>query len=202
METKVGSIVELIEGRFKEVADLDLDLSVFPIPKEESSQVKTNKEKSKEHGEVFTPLWLVDHMLNKVSKSKWKDPDRVTMDMCSGYGQFSIRMIRKKFKMLGPDFDLKHFLKVTHNFSELQYSSCYKLLYIFGTGINLYIGDSMKLPELDEKDRGIMYYSEDAGKWISITNEVKAIMPKGKYNPERCESFVKDLEQITGVTND
>lgn len=200
---KVLDILERIEGRFKAVSDLDLDLSEYPIHKKVQSQVKTNKAMSDKHGEVFTPLWLVDEMLDRVPDDGWLDQDKITMDLCSGYGQFSIRMLRKKYSILGEGFNIKGFLRDTHNFNEIQLSSCFKLLYVFGTGINLFIGDSRQLTKLDESDKGILYYSEAEGKWVSITNKIKEIMPtRVKFSQERCDSFVQDLTKYLEATNE
>ncbi len=194
-------IFRTMERRFKDVSDLDVNLSTFPITKDTASQVKTDKQKSKAHGEVFTPLWLVDEMIGRVSDYDWKNQNRTTMDMCAGYGQFTIRMMRKKFTVLGSNFKLKKFIKHTHNFNEIQLSSCYKLMYIFGRTINLFIGDSRKLTELDENDNGVLFYSETRKVWVNITEELKEIMPTGKFTQDKCDSFVKDVEALMETKN-
>ena len=157
--------IEDIERRFLEVSNLEVDLSVFPIHKKISSQTKTNKQKSKDHGEVFSPLWLVDEILMRTSDYDWMNQDRTTLDLCAGYGQFTIRMIRKKYSLLGESFDLEKFLKETHSFNELLDSSCEKLRYIFGKGINLFQGDSRMLKYLKEDSRGSWTYCEADKVW-------------------------------------
>ena len=87
-------IVENVESRFKDVANLDGDFSLMPMPKEYHLQVTTNKAKSDTFGEVFTPIWLVDSMLERVSDYDWRNQNKVTLDLCAGYGQFTVRMIR------------------------------------------------------------------------------------------------------------
>ena len=136
----VNRSIERCEERFKEVTKLTGDLSVFPLTKETHLQVKTDKDKSDEFGEVFTPLWLVDEMLGRVSDFDWKLKKKTTMDLCAGYGQFTIRMLRKKYSLLGEDFNFKQFKNTTHYFNEFQLSSSFKLLHIFGRAINLFIG--------------------------------------------------------------
>lgn len=160
--------IEEIESRFLEVSGLEIDLAKFPLiknPKFELAgeyknyQVKTDKEKSDKHGEVFTPLWLVDEMLDWVDNRTWKDQDLTTEDLCAGLGQFSIRMLRKKYDLLGEDFLIDKFLEETHLFSEFQLESCKKLLYIFGD-IRLLIGDASqrgKLPE--EAEKGVWVFN-------------------------------------------
>ena len=158
--------INQIETRFKEVANLqNIDLTKSLIRKADYpiQQVKTRKEKSKAFGEVFTPLFLVDAMIYM----KFKDitPQSKTCDLCAGYGQFTIRLMRilyNKFKM-----DVEEWLKNVHTFTELQMESCAKLVYIFGPNINLYAGDSLKLNYSDENESGILFFDEENKKWYN-----------------------------------
>ena len=158
--------INQIETRFKEVANLkNIDLTKSLIRKADYpiQQVKTRKEKSKEFGEVFTPLFLVDIMIHM--KIKDINPQSKTCDLCAGYGQFTIRLMRilyNKFKM-----DVEEWLKNVHTFTELQMESCAKLVYIFGPDINLYAGDSLQLNYSDEKDQGILFFDEENKKWYN-----------------------------------
>jgi hypothetical protein len=79
MRTK--TILQCIEQRFKDVANLDGDFSLMPMPKEYHLQVTTNKEKSDTFGEVFTPIWLVDSMLERVSDYDWRNSNKTTLDL-------------------------------------------------------------------------------------------------------------------------
>ena len=189
-------IVENIELRFKDVANLDGDFSLMPMPKEYHLQVTTNKEKSDSFGEVFTPIWLVDSMLERVSDYDWRNQNKITLDLCAGYGQFTVRMIRKKFDLMGEKFDVKKFLFNTHYFSELQLSSCHKLMHIYSPNINLFIGDSKELKSLPENCSGIYYYNKE---WIECTEQVKEIFgnPKKKYSLEAEAKFVTEMEKLT-----
>ena len=195
-EMRTKTIVESIEKRFKDVANLDGDFSLMPMPKEYHLQVTTNKDKSDTFGEVFTPIWLVDSMLERVSDYDWRNRNKVTLDLCAGYGQFTIRMIRKKFSLMGNKFDVLKFLFQTHYFSELQLSSCYKLLHIYSPNINLFIGDSKELKSLPENCSGIYYYNKE---WIECTEQVKEIFgnPKKKYSLEAEALFVTEMEKLT-----
>ena len=189
-------IVENIELRFKDVANLDGDFSLMPMPKEYHLQVTTNKEKSDTFGEVFTPIWLVDSMLERVSDYDWRNQNKITLDLCAGYGQFTVRMIRKKFDLMGEKFDVKKFLFNTHYFSELQLSSCHKLMHIYSPNINLFIGDSKELKSLPENCSGIYYYNKE---WIECTEQVKEIFgnPKKRYSLEAEAKFVTEMEKLT-----
>ena len=158
--------IDQIEKRFKEITELhDIDLTKSLIRKDDYKvqQVKTRKEKSKNFGEVFTPLFLVDIMI--LMKFKEMTPETKTCDLCSGYGQFTIRMMRmlyNKFHM-----NVEEWLKNVHTLTELQMESCAKLVYIFGPDINLYAGDSLKLEHSDENDKGILFFNEETKKWYN-----------------------------------
>ena len=158
--------IDQMEKRFKEIADLhNIDLTKSLIRKSDYQiqQVKTRKEKSKKFGEVFTPLFLVDIMI--LMKFKEMTPETKTCDLCAGYGQFTIRLMRmlyNKFHM-----NVEEWLKNVHTLTELQMESCAKLVYVFGPDINLYAGDSLKLEHSDENDKGILFFNEETKKWYN-----------------------------------
>ena len=136
-----------IENRFLEVSEIECNLSKFPLQEEDiKNDIKIDKFKIKTYGEVFTPLWLVDKMILKAGVEKLHNA-KSTLDLCAGWGQFTIRMIRA-LANYDKDFDVLEWLKTNHTFIELQLESAYKLLYIFGTEINLLIGDALKIKEV------------------------------------------------------
>lgn len=185
--------VAAVEARFLEVAGLTGDLRHFPIDKTNHLQVKTDKSKSDKHGEVFTPLWLVDQMIERVANAELKDQSKTTMDLCSGYGQFSLRLLRRKLNLLGARFSVDRFLGETHAFVELQAGSCFKILYIFGTGIRLCIGDAAKMGQLpDSAETGIWVWCQADSKWKDMTAKIIKKFNKimeGGYGPDKAERF-------------
>lgn len=192
-----------LEERFKEVVGLAGNLRTFPITAENHLQVKTDKSKSEKHGEVFTPLWLVDEMIERVSRRDIKDQELTTRDLCCGYGQFTVRLMRCKYEALGESFDLRGFLEDTHTFVELQPNSCYRLLSIFGKGIRLCMGDATKLGELpDEALEGIWVWCESKARWSDMTAKVlkrfEAIEGGKKHGKnsiaEKAERFETEFE--------
>ena len=138
----------VIKSRYEEVAGYELK-PFGTYSKDDISQTNTNKSKSKAHGEVFTPLWLVDEMVAKATTSgvnlyhTYKTGG--ILDMCSGYGAFTIRLM-PKFNKHMPTGVLT-LLKNRLFMNEFQLISAAKLLYIFGKDINLHIGDSLVLPK-------------------------------------------------------
>jgi len=57
----------------------------------------TEREKqAKTNGECFTPLSLVNEMLDKLPKDVWKDPSKTYIDPAAGNGNFIIEVIKRK----------------------------------------------------------------------------------------------------------
>lgn len=177
----MSQTLEEIERRFLEVSGLNLDLSVFPLEESISSQVKTDKEKSDQFGEVFTPLWLVDKMILKATVERLHQ-SRSTLDLCAGYGQFTIRMMRA-LANYDPNFNCNEWLVNVHTFIELQLSSCYKILHIFGVDINLFMGDALQVDKITNRI-GIYYFK---GLWNLLDrNWVRSIM-------DNEEAFINEI---------
>jgi hypothetical protein len=61
-------------------------------PKEAIAEIISNLKKGdtkvKTHGEVMTPIWLVEDMLNTLPKEVWSNPNLKWLDSCSGIGVF------------------------------------------------------------------------------------------------------------------
>jgi len=158
--------VEEIEERFLEVTGISCDLTKFPISENDiKNHITIDKEKSNQYGEVFTPLWLVDKMILKASDEKLHS-SKSTLDLCAGWGQFTVRMIRA-LKNYDENFNVDEWLKINHTFIELQLESVYKLLYIFGININLLIGDALEINKV-EKWNEINYFDNH---WKSISKD-------------------------------
>ena len=109
------------------------------------------------------PLFLVDIMI--LMKFKELNVESKTCDLCAGYGQFTIRLMRMLFNKF--HMNVEDWLKNFHTLTELQMESCAMLVYIFGPDINLYKGDSLKLEHSDENDRGILFFNEEKKCWYN-----------------------------------
>ena len=188
------------EKRFKKTCKLMQDISVFPLLSEDIANIKTDKEKSKEFGEVFTPLWLVDQMIEQVII---KNSNVRTLDLCSGYGQFSIRLMRYFYNKF-PNWSVAEFIKNNHAFSELQVSSCYKLLNIFGNKITLFIGNSLHLNKLPTNATGLWCYIENYGYWVCLTKTIQGILSPNGIKKKPCSEaiFVASVEKIIKELNE
>lgn len=187
--------LEQIETKFKEISGIDIDLSIFPLSESDLNvQTVTNKLKKVNFGEVFTPLWLVDRMILKCADNVLATGEKMlkaqaTLDLCAGYGQFTIRMLRciniyKESQK--EEFEVNKWLS-KHSVSEIQLGSVYKLLYIFGSELNIYIGDSRFLNKLKESQSGILIYN---GKnWQNITKSVRKTFGNIKSYDENEEAL-------------
>jgi hypothetical protein len=156
-----------IEKRFKEVTLLPqgTDLTQYPLTEHIGFQIRETEKKT--NGEVFTPLQLVDKMI-EISKPVY---NKFNMDLCAGHGQFTIRILRK-FANEHPAFDIPSYLKNYHWFNEYNIDSSLKLIYIFGEFINLAVGPAQELKRMpcDENGiwlKGIFYWDETFKKWVS-----------------------------------
>jgi hypothetical protein len=55
-----------------------------------------SKERQQRHGEVFTPDFLVERMLNLVSDDVWNDPTKTFLEPSCGNGNFILAIIQRK----------------------------------------------------------------------------------------------------------
>jgi len=55
-----------------------------------------NKERANEHGEVFTPPWLVNQMLDELDESSFDAPGKTFVDPACGNGNILVEVIRRK----------------------------------------------------------------------------------------------------------
>lgn len=56
------------------------------------------KERIKETGEVFTPGWLVNEMLDQLPEEIWTDHAKTYIDPACGDGNILLRVIRRKIQ--------------------------------------------------------------------------------------------------------
>ena len=59
-------------------------------------KITRSKERVKQTGEVFTPLLLVDEILDKLPKESFTDPTKTFLEPACGDGNFLIRLIAYK----------------------------------------------------------------------------------------------------------
>lgn len=190
--------VGIMEDRFKVATSLVGDLSRYPILREDQLDFETDRERSRTFAEVFTPVYMVDEMLGVVPDLSSRDK---VMDLCAGHGQYTIRMLRR-FLKTDRQFDLRRYLMERHFFNEIQLGSAWRLIWIFGSNINLAIGSALALERLPAGWRGIWLYVESVSTWVPITELVRAIRPSfgtGKlyqYSRSHEDRFVSQVESL------
>jgi len=111
----------------------------------------------KTHGEVMTPIWLVEDMLNTLPSDVWSNPNLKWLDPCSGVGTFSSIIVQRLMKGLENVKSFKdpkkRYNHIIHNMiyvCELQHNNMFAFQYIFDRDdtdeLNTYCGSF-----LDEK---------------------------------------------------
>jgi hypothetical protein len=55
-------------------------------------------QRKKQTGEIFTPTWLANQMLDKIPDEAWKDPTKTILEPACGDGVFVELCILKKLK--------------------------------------------------------------------------------------------------------
>lgn len=198
---KENVFIHSIEKRFCEVTGIDTDMSVERIY-DENTQQKTTEEDRKNYGFVTTPLWLVDNMIYSLIENETAYQGKTYLDLCSGCGQFSVRLIRilwHKYKRNNIDdrnnsnFNLGKFIHEKLYFSELNPESVAKLFYIFKNKINIFIGDSTLLDKTPDECHGAMFYNKESKTWKNnedFDNEIEEAL---KIESVKCIPVITEI---------
>jgi hypothetical protein len=116
--------------------------------------LKPKEIEKKKFGEVFTPMKLVNDMLDKLPKEVWENKNLKWFDPCVGMGNFMIGVYLKLMEGLRKEIPedkkrKKHILEKMLYMCELNKKNCYIVKQIFNINneykINLYEGDYFKL---------------------------------------------------------
>jgi hypothetical protein len=141
---------------------------------------KYSKEKSVEHGEVFTPWPLVQQMVDAMNPDLFLSKNSTFFDPSAGKGQMPAVLIDRLSKGLEnqiPDKEtrIRWILENQIYMSEFQEESCKDIVRIFkGTLIklNLHCGDSLTIPEdfwdLSYEERAQKYWDRSVQRIISL----------------------------------
>ena len=57
-----------------------------------------SQERIKQTGEVFTPSWLVNEMLDKLPEDQWTDSSKAFIDPACGNGNILVEIVRRKIE--------------------------------------------------------------------------------------------------------
>lgn len=115
-----------------------------------------SKDKSKLHGEVFTPPTLIKEMLGSLSEDAFTDPSKTFFDPCAGLGNFPVFIIQGLMIGLKEHFPkekdrYKHIIENMLYMSEFQKESAEFIDNLFSFDgefkVNLHLGDTLTIPD-------------------------------------------------------
>lgn len=118
------------------------------------SCLKPKVVEKKKHGEVFTPIELVNEMLNKLPQDVWTNKDLTWFDPANGMGNYPIIIYQRLMITLKPIIKnskkrKKHILENMLYMCELNKKNVFSCKKIFDINdeykLNLYEGDFLKL---------------------------------------------------------
>lgn len=116
--------------------------------------LKPKQIEKKKFGEVFTPMKLVNEMLDKLPEEVWTHEEYKWFDPATGMGNFPIAVYLRLFESLKDKIPndkkrKRHIIENMLYMSELNKKNCYIVEQIFNIHkkykLNLYNGDTLKL---------------------------------------------------------
>jgi len=168
---KENNIIDLIKYLIKKYIKEDSDIfnitiyikmnlqSLIDKPDELLSFINDNLKpkliEKKTYGEVFSPMFLVNQMLDKLPDEVWTNPNYRWLDPANGMGNFMIAIYFRLMKGLKNTFSdnddeiKKHILENMLYMSEINKKNCFICKQIFDINnkynLNIYNGDSLEL---------------------------------------------------------
>jgi len=61
-----------------------------------TEKIIKSKNRVRDNGEVFTPSWLIEDMLNLIPDEEWADPKKIFLEPACGNGNFLVVIYKKK----------------------------------------------------------------------------------------------------------
>jgi len=122
-----------------------------------NERLKPKDIEKKKYGEVFTPLPLIEEMLDKLPIEVWYNPNFKWLDPANGMGNFMIAIYFRLMKgliniFLDEELRKKHILQNMLYMSEINKKNCFLTKQIFDINnnykLNIYNGDSLTLDTL------------------------------------------------------
>ena len=112
---------------------------------EKTKALRVRKEEKNKFGEVFTPLKLINDMLDKLPKVIWSDPTKKWLDPATGIGNFPMMVYARLMEGLAgnqsyidPAVRSEHIIREMLYMVELNPQSCARIRSIFGSAANLW----------------------------------------------------------------
>ena len=116
------------------------DMSLEDINNYIRKHLPIRKEEKDKFGEVFTPIHLIDEILDALPHNVWSDPKLKWLDPAAGVGNFGLLIyyrLMNGLKSKIPDFKKrgKHILENMLYQVELNPQNAQKLKHLFGNNI-------------------------------------------------------------------
>lgn len=127
-------------------------MSLEEIKQEIEKYLPIQQSKKDQNGEVFTPVSLIEELLDNLPPSVWKTPDLKWLDPSSGIGNFMMIVYYRLLKNLTPLFNgsvektSKHILKNMLYMVEIDKENVEVARKIFGTTANILHADFLQEP--------------------------------------------------------
>ena len=122
-----------------------------------NSMLKPKEIEKKKNGEVFTPLNVVEEMLNTLPIEVWSNPKLKWLDPAVGIGNFMVCVyyrLMEGLKSVIPEESKRkqHILEHMLYMSELNSKNVFICRTIFGEKSNLYEGDTLQMNKWNDFD--------------------------------------------------
>jgi hypothetical protein len=144
-----------------------------------NDKLKPSEKAKNERGEVFTPLELVNEMLDKLPNEVWSNPNLKFLDPATGIGNFPVMVYLKlmdglKYFELNPEKRRKHILENMLYMVEIDKLNVFLLKKVFcGNIYNLNIFEGSFIKETDNKKVDILFSNKPVKKKENLEFEKK-----------------------------
>ena len=144
-----------------------------------NDKLKPSEKAKNERGEVFTPLELVNEMLDKLPNEVWSNPNLKFLDPATGIGNFPVMVYLKlmdglKYFELNPEKRRKHILENMLYMVEIDKLNVFLLKKVFcGNIYNLNIFEGSFVKETNNKKVDILFGNKPINKKENLEFEKK-----------------------------
>ena len=134
-----------------------------PLVEHLREYVRVGEVEKKEHGEVMTPIWLVEDMLDKLPEHVWSDPSLKWLDPCNGCGVFPSVVVSRLMAGLQTEFPdqverYRHIVENMIHACDIQAKNCFLHMVAFDPkdlfDMNIYCGSFLD-EEFDKFAKGV-----------------------------------------------
>jgi hypothetical protein len=114
------------------------------------NNITVKKEEKNKFGEVFTPIHLINDILDKLPIDVWKNKNLKWFDPCAGIGNFFVIIFYRLMDSLKDEIDdelsrKKWIIENMLYMAELNVNNCKILKEVFGEEANIFTGDTLKM---------------------------------------------------------